>query len=87
VTGTSGSALTGYITKKLARIEPQSTLRSEVIFASLCMPPTSKRSVSPSFRPSVVAMPSSTLTAPFSSGFQRPATTWLCAAAARRSTG
>ena len=55
--------------RKLARVlgvsvaELQSTFRSEVIFASLGMPPMSKRSVSPSFRPSVVAMPSSTLTA------------------------
>ena len=36
VTGTSASVLTGYITKKLARMELQSTLRSEVIFASPC---------------------------------------------------
>ena len=53
--------------KKFARIEPQSTLRSVVIFASFWMPPMSKRSVSPSLSPSVVAMPSSTLIASASS--------------------
>ncbi len=79
VTGMSGSALTGYITKKFACMELQSTLRSDVIFASLAVPATSKRSVSPSLRPSVSARPASTLTAPCSPGVQRPATTWLCA--------
>jgi hypothetical protein len=59
-------------------MELQSTLRSEVILASLCTPATSKRSVSPSFRPSVAAMPSSTLTAPASSACHCPATTVLC---------
>ena len=78
VLGTSLSTPTGYITKKLARMEPQSTLRSEVIFDSVCTPPMSKRRLSPSFRFSVLAMPSSTLTAPSSSSVQRPAITSLC---------
>ena len=75
------------MTKKLARIEAQSTLRSEVILDSVCMPPTSKLSVSPSLRPSVLAMPSSTLMAPASLACQRPATTtfWLgCVALCER---
>ncbi|MDT4855177.1 hypothetical protein FQZ97_895190 [compost metagenome] len=71
-----------YITKKLACSEPQSTLRSEVMRASFCMPPMSKRRVSPSFRPSVSARPSSTLTSFFASGVQVPAVMLLCAGAA-----
>ncbi|MCY1233165.1 hypothetical protein D9M72_456960 [compost metagenome] len=50
----------GRITKKLTRIEPQSSLRSEVTRACTCWPATSKRSVSPRWIPSVLAMPSST---------------------------
>jgi hypothetical protein len=82
VDGTSGSSLTGNITKKFARIEPQSTLRSDVMRPCTGRPPMSKPSSSPSFSPSVAAMPSSTLTPPFSSGTHSPATTWLCAGCA-----
>ena len=46
---------------------------------SIGVPPRSKRSVSPSLRPSVSARPSSTLRPPFSSAVQRPAEIVLCA--------
>ncbi len=39
------------MTKKLARIEPHSSLRTLVIFASTISPAMSKRRLSPSFRP------------------------------------
>ena len=78
-TGTSVTSATGYITKKLTRIEPQSTLRKLVILALLTWPPMSKLSASPNFKPSVLAMPSSTLIAPFSSSVHLPAMVWLCA--------
>ena len=78
VTGTSAaSCATGYMTKKLTCIEPQSTLRRLVIFASLDWPAMSKRKLSPSLRPRVLARPSSTLMAPCSPASQRPATTSL----------
>ncbi len=48
------------MTKKLARIEPHSSLRRLVTFASTTMPAMSKRITSPSFRPRVLAMPCST---------------------------
>ena len=76
-TGTSGTVATGYMTKKLTRSEPQSTLRRLVILAVLSWPPMSNVSASPSFRPSVSAKPCSTLMAPFSPSVQRPATTVL----------
>ena len=63
--------------KKLARMDVQSTLRSEVTLESSCTPAMSKRSVSPSLRFKVVAMPSSMLMAPASSGVHAPPTTWL----------
>ena len=77
VMGKSTSSPTGYITKKLARIEPQSTLRSEVILASDCMPPISNRKLSPSCKFKVLAIPSSMLMALASCACQRPATTSL----------
>jgi hypothetical protein len=63
------------MTKKLARIEPHSSLRRLVIFASTTCPAMSKRMVSPSLRPSVRAMPCSTdaSATPGPSWYQRPA--------------
>jgi hypothetical protein len=77
VAGKSGKRATGNMTKKLTRIEPQSTLRRLVILASCSWPAMSKPSRSPSLRPSVAASPSSTLAAPVSSAFQAPRVTWL----------
>ena len=68
---------TGYITKKLTRMLPQSTLRRLVMVDSFTCPAMSKPMRSPSFRPSSLASPSSTLAPSASSGTQRPATTWL----------
>jgi len=64
----------GNITKKFTRIEPQSTLRSVVTRPETVCPPTSNTIRSPSFRPSVLARPSSTLRPSGSSGTQVPAT-------------
>ena len=80
--GTSDMRDTGYITKKLARIDVQSTRRIEVTRASMATPAMSKRKRSPIFKPRVLAKPSSRLKASGSSGTQAPATMLLCAGAA-----
>ena len=69
----SGISASGNMTKKLACIDAQSTLRSEVIFPSAGVPAMSKVMRSPNLSPSVWASPCSTLTAPASFGCQRPA--------------
>ena len=66
--GTSGMRLSGYITKKLARMDVQSTRRTEVMRASWVMPAMSKRNTSPSRKRKVLAMPSSMLRPCASSG-------------------
>ncbi|MDT4867044.1 hypothetical protein FQZ97_1019350 [compost metagenome] len=78
LTGASGTWATGNTTKKLTRMEPQSTLRRLVMRPSLTCPAMSKPSRSPSLSPSSSARPSSTLKASASLSCQRPATTGLC---------
>ncbi len=68
----------GNITKKFTRIEPQSTLRSDVTWPDTGWPPTSNTILSPSFRPSVFARPSSTLSPSASPGTHLPATILAC---------
>ena len=52
LTGTLGNSATGNSTKKLTRMEPQSTLRRLVMRPSVTWPAMSNPSRSPSFRPS-----------------------------------
>ena len=77
VVGASFIAAGLMMTKKFARIDPHSSLRRLVIFASTIWPPMSKRIVSPSFKRSVFARPCSTEASatPGASRYQRPATT------------
>ena len=58
--GKPASSAGGAMTKKLTFIESQRSLRSDVMRARKRSPPTVKVSSSPSFQPSVFAMPSST---------------------------
>jgi len=60
------------MTKKLTRIDAQSTWRIDVMRDSYNTPAMSKRKTSPSFKPKVLANNSSTLMALGSSGCHSP---------------
>ena len=79
VCGVSFIAFGLMMTKKLARIEPHSSLRRLVTRACTTWPAMSKRSVSPSLRRSVLAMPCSTdaSASPGLSAYHLPATIWF----------
>ena len=71
--GKSGISESGNKMKKLARMDVQSTLRKLVMRASRTWPAMSNLTKSPNFKPSVSAIPCSTLTPSASSAVQRPA--------------